>query len=129
MKSRNLKLKTLENSFVQEQTENWDEKTEALKTRRGIQDPSKQFLLQSVRGIDLGNTSRVSETTEKENSMIDIENKVLFPKEPVMEECDLKEKDNPQYVSEYATEIFDYLRETEVPTIPILSNLLGKVLA
>lgn len=32
----------------------------------------------------------------------------------IMELCDIHEKDNPQYVSEYATEIFKHLRENEV---------------
>ena len=31
-----------------------------------------------------------------------------------MEDCDIKEQDNPQYVSEYAPAIFKYLRQNEV---------------
>jgi hypothetical protein len=34
--------------------------------------------------------------------------------EEIMELCDLRVKDNPQFISEYATTIFKYLRENEV---------------
>jgi hypothetical protein len=119
-------LKTLENSFVQEQTENWDEKAEALKTRRGPIDPSKQLLMQSMRGMDLANFSRLSETIERESMMAEAESQIIST-EPVLEECDLKEKDNPQYVSEYASEIFDYLRETEVYLLSNSTKRLGSI--
>ena len=35
-------------------------------------------------------------------------------KEAPMEACDIREKGNPQYVSDYAATIFKYLRENEV---------------
>ena len=57
------------------------------------------------------NMSDESKLRESFLSCISDENEI---KEAPMEACDIREKGNPQYVSDYAATIFKYLRENEV---------------
>lgn len=57
-----------------------------------------------------------------ESSDIQIKRNIDFSN---MEECDIRDVGNPQYVSEYAVEIFEYLRSIEVNIYLLYLILIG----
>ncbi len=108
MTFKELKIEVLEQAclFTKEQKAQED----LLKSKNQIQKnqvsaPSKDFLLRQT---------RLSEITDRQSFVSDIEFIRTDDEIPIMEKIDQEEEKNPQFVSEYSSEIFAELREKEV---------------